>query len=45
MEQKTPPIPEHLSLECKSFIAACCRFDKKERPRARKLLLHPFLGE
>ncbi|EAR92109.2 cyclin-dependent kinase-like Serine/Threonine kinase family protein (macronuclear) [Tetrahymena thermophila SB210] len=39
-----PPIPEHLSDECKDFIRQCCTFDKKERPTADVLLKHPFLN-
>jgi len=45
MNQKCPPIPEHLSDCAKDFIRQCCQFDKKLRPRIEVLLKHPFLND
>jgi len=43
MEKQCPPIPDHLSTECRDFIEQCCRFDKRQRPKAVELLKHPFI--
>jgi hypothetical protein len=43
MSDKTPPLPEHLSNACRSFIEACTQRDKNKRPQADELLKHPFV--
>jgi len=45
MTYKCPPIPEHLSDIAKDFIAQCCQYDKKLRPKTEALLQHPFLAD
>ncbi|KAL6784426.1 hypothetical protein ACKKBF_B01735 [Auxenochlorella protothecoides x Auxenochlorella symbiontica] len=39
-----PPIPEHLSAECKDFLYLCFNRNWKDRPLAAQLLQHPFLA-
>ena len=38
-----PPIPEHLSSNCKSLIFLCMKIDPKSRPSAKEFLSHPYL--
>uniref|UniRef100_A0A6B2LDW5 Protein kinase domain-containing protein n=1 Tax=Arcella intermedia TaxID=1963864 RepID=A0A6B2LDW5_9EUKA len=38
-----PPIPDDVSAECKDFLSLCFKSNPKERPHARKLLLHPWI--
>lgn len=39
----SPPIPSHLSSECKDFIQQCLQHDKRERPNVAQLMRHAFL--
>ena len=43
VEDRSPPIPQHLSTEAKSFLQACWVWDPKKRPSATDLLKHPFI--
>ncbi|KAK4771003.1 hypothetical protein SAY87_031535 [Trapa incisa] len=40
---RSPPIPENLSVEGKDFLHRCFRRNPAERPSAAELLQHPFL--
>jgi serine/threonine protein kinase len=42
-QKQSPPIPQHLSPEAQDFIASCCTFDAKLRPRVRELRQHVFI--
>lgn len=43
VEDRCPPIPEHISAEAKDFLKSCWVWDPKERPSANDLLRHPFI--
>lgn len=43
VEDRSPPMPSHLSAECTSFLKACWVWDPEERPSAATLLKHPFI--
>jgi len=44
MSDETPPIPDHLSEVCRSFITACTFRSPEERLGAVELLDHPFVA-
>ncbi|KAL6903340.1 hypothetical protein ACP4OV_004153 [Aristida adscensionis] len=41
--KELPPIPDHLSENCKDFIRKCLQRDPAQRPAAMELLQHPFI--
>ncbi|KAL6652238.1 hypothetical protein ACP70R_011163 [Stipagrostis hirtigluma subsp. patula] len=41
--KELPPIPDHLSENCKDFIRKCLQRDPAQRPTAVELLRHPFI--
>lgn len=43
VEDRRPPIPQHLSRECQDFLMACWIWQPDERPSASSLLKHPFI--
>ncbi|ETK96966.1 STE/STE11 protein kinase [Phytophthora nicotianae] len=45
MATAPPPLPEHLSLEAKSFLQRCFCINPEERATALELAKHPFLAE
>lgn len=45
MSEETPPVPGHLSVPCRDFIAHCTRRTPEERPSAAQLLAHDFVAE
>lgn len=43
MSEETPPMPEHLSPECRDFVSLCTSRAPEERPSATQLLDHGFV--
>lgn len=43
VEDRCPPIPQHLSPEARDFLKACWVWDPTSRPSANHLLQHPFI--
>lgn len=41
--KELPPIPDHLSEQCKDFIRKCLQRDPSQRPTAMELLQHRFI--
>jgi serine/threonine protein kinase len=41
--KELPPIPDHLSENCKDLIRKCMQRDPSQRPTAVELLQHPFI--
>jgi serine/threonine protein kinase len=42
---EAPPLPTHISLQCKTFLGRCMRVEPTSRASASELLVDPFVNE